>query len=142
MPNISKDVSAFKRTYRKTGSVRQSALAAGYSQNVANMGLQSLPKSVRTYILTRKKKLDKLEKLGATLTAQQQENTVRGALFANVAAGKDQAVNSLKMLGQDRRVDMWKPESAQGVIVIQAAAIPSFEGVPSVAIVPATIEGK
>lgn len=106
------------------------------------MGLKSLPKSLQTYILTRRKKLDKLEKLGATLTAQQQENTVRGALFANVAAGKDQAVNSLKMLGQDRRVDMWKPESAQGVIVIQAASIPSFDGVPSVAIVPAAIEGK
>jgi hypothetical protein len=133
MPQVTKDLSAFKKTYRKTGSVRQSALVAGYSQNTANMGLKSLPKNLRTYILTRRKKLDKLEKLGQTLTAQQQENTVRGALLANVASGKDQAVNSLKMLGQDRRVAMFTPESAMGVIVIQAAQIPSFEGVPRVA---------
>lgn len=132
VPQISKDIPAFRREYRKSGSVRSSALAAGYSQNVANMGMKSLPKSVRTYVLTRQKKLSKLAQLAKQITAEDQENTVRGALLANVASGKDQAVNSLKLLGQDRRVDMWKPESAQGIIVIQAASIPSFDAVPSI----------
>lgn len=100
------------------------------------MGLKSLPKSLQTYILTRQKKLNKLEKLGETLTAQQQENTVRGALLANVAAGKDQAVNSLKLLGSDRRVGMWQPDSASGVIVIQAVQLPAIADVPKV------IDGK
>lgn len=130
MPKITKDVQAFKKTFRKTGSVRSSALAAGYSENTANMGLKSLPKTLQSYILTRRKKLDKLEKLGQMLTAQQQENTVRGALLANVASGKDQAVNSLKLLGNDRRVGMFTPDSASGVIVIQAVQLPSFDDCP------------
>src|SRR5690348_580402 len=134
MPNVSKDIDAFKRTYRKTGSVRSSALAAGYSQNVANMGLQSLPKAVRTYVLTRQKKLSKLAQLARNVTPEDQEMTVRGALLANVAAGKDQAVNSLKLLGQDKRVAMFTPDSATGVIVIQAAPIPSFDNVPGLTI--------
>lgn len=127
MPQISKDLQAFKRTYRKTGAVRSSALAAGYSQNVANMGLQSLPKTLRTYVLSRRKKLSKLAQLARHVTAEDQELTVRGALLANVASGKDQACNSLKMLGQDKRVAMFTPDSQAGVIVIQAAPIPSFD---------------
>jgi hypothetical protein len=142
MPKVSKDIQAFKKTFRKTGSVRTSALAAGYSQNVANMGLNSLPKSVRTYVLTRRKKLDKLAKLGQTLTAQEQENTIRGALLANVASGKDQAVNSLKLLGQDKRVSMFTPESTTGIIVIQAAQIPSFDAVPRVPELESVQDGK
>lgn len=142
MATPTKDIPTFKKTYRKTGSVKTSALAAGYSPNVAAMGLTNMPQAIRTYVQTRRKKLSKIAQLACGVDPKTQEDIVRGALLANVAAGKDQAVNSLKMLGQDRRVDMWKPESAQGVIVIQAASIPSFDGVPSVAIVPATIEGK
>lgn len=112
-------------------------LTAGYAENSANMGISALPKKIQTFVLTRKRKLDKLAKLGETITAQQQESTVRGALLANVAAGKDQAVNSLKLLGQDKRVAMFTPESTTGVIVIQAVALPSMEGVPRL---PSVIE--
>lgn len=142
MPQVSKDIPAFKRTYRKTGSVRSSALAAGYSQNTANMGLRSLPQSVRTYVLTRKKKLSKLAQIAHEFDAKQQENVVRGALLANVAAGKDQAVNSLKLLGSDRRVNMWTAENSTGVIVIQAAALPAFESVPGVPVIDGAQTGK
>lgn len=130
MPKVTKNLQAFKRNFRQTGSVRSSALAAGYSKNTANMGLKSLPKSLQTYILTRRKKLEKLALLGASVSEKEQENTVRGALLANVAAGKDQAVNSLKLLGQDKRVSMFTPESTTGVIVIQAAALPAIADVP------------
>ena len=127
MGKVTKDLQTFKSTYRKTGSVRTAALAAGYSQSVANTGLQNLPKSVHTYVLTRRKKLSKLAQLARAVTPEDQELTVRGALLANVAQGKDQAVNSLKLLGQDKRVGMWIPDSQTGVIVIQAAPIPSFD---------------
>jgi hypothetical protein len=130
MASVAKDLQAFKREYRKSGSVRSSALAAGYSKNVANSGLAHLPKNIKTYVLTRQKKLSKLAQLARNVTPEDQEMTVRGALLANVAQGKDQAVNSLKLLGQDKRVSMFTPDSVNGVIVIQAAPIPSFPTLP------------
>lgn len=142
MATVSKDLQAFKRTYRRTGSVKTSALAAGYSENVASMGLKSMPKSVRTYVLTRRKKLSKLAQLARQIDANEQENIVRGSLLANVAAGKDQAVNSLKLLGQDKRVAMFTPDSQTGVIVIQAAPIPSIESVPRIPILDGNVSGE
>lgn len=143
MASVTKDLSAFKRTYRKTGSVRSSALSAGYSENVASMGLTNMPKHIRTYVLSRRKKLSKLAQLARHVTAEDQELTVRGALLANVATGKDQACNSLKMLGQDKRVAMFTPDSQTGVIVIQAAPIPSFDPPSAIPVLPThTIEAK
>jgi len=142
MATISKDVKAFKKTFKETGSIRKSALAAGYSQNTADLGLQRMPKTIRTYVLTRRKKLSKLAQLAHEFNAQEQENVVRGALLANVASGKDQAVNSLKLLGQDKRVSMFTPESTTGVIVIQAAQLPAIESVPKLSGVIDAIEGK
>jgi hypothetical protein len=127
MATVVKDTQAFKREYRKTGVVRSAALAAGYSESTANTGLARMPKTIRTYILSRQKKLSKLAQLARAVTPEDQELTVRGALLANVASGKDQACNSLKMLGQDKRVAMFTPDSQTGVIVIQAAPIPSFD---------------
>ena len=142
MARTSKDMEAFKREFRKTGSIRSSALAAGYSENCANTGLQKMPVAIRTYVLSRRKKLSKLAQLAHEFNAQEQENVVRGALLANVASGKDQAVNSLKLLGQDKRVSMFTPESTTGVIVIQAAQLPAIESVPKPSGVIDAIEGK
>lgn len=38
----------------------------------------------------------------------------------NAAQGKDAAVQSLKLLGQDRRVNLWAPDSVTGLVVLQA----------------------
>jgi hypothetical protein len=142
MATVVKDTQAFKREYRKTGVVRSAALAAGYSESTANTGLARMPKTIRTYILSRRKKLSKLAQLARAVTPEDQELTVRGALLANVASGKDQACNSLKMLGQDRRVGMWVPDSQTGVIVIQAAPIPSFDPPSALPALPAIIDSS
>jgi len=39
---------------------------------------------------------------------------VRGKLLENSMNGKDQAVQSLKLLGADREVNMWQPENVSG----------------------------
>jgi len=130
MASVTKDLNTFKKVYRKTGSVRSSALAAGYSENVASMGLTNMPKHIRSYVLTRRKKLSKISQLAHGLTPEEQEKIVIGGLLANVASGKDQAVNSLKLLGQHKSVAMFTPDSATGVIVINAAPIPSFDNIP------------
>lgn len=73
------------------------------------------------------KVLGQFEEIGKSVSAEQQENLVRGALLNNIAQGKDEATASLKMLGSDKRVNMFQPESASGVIIIQAVPIPPFD---------------
>ena len=43
---------------------------------------------------------------------------VRWKLLINAAQGKDRAVQSLKLLGSDKRCAMWQPDSALGVIIV------------------------
>lgn len=136
MASVSKDVQAFKKTYRRTGSVKTSALAAGYSDKVASMGITNMPKAIRSYVLTRRKKLSKLALLGSQITPEEHENIARGAYFANIAAGKDQATQSIRLAMQDKRVSMLTQESATGVIVINAAPIPSFDSIPGHSVTP------
>jgi hypothetical protein len=47
---------------------------------------------------------------------------VRAKLLQNVATGRDEAVGSLKLLGQDRELSLWQPDSQAGIIVIQMPA--------------------
>jgi hypothetical protein len=138
-----KDISAFKREFRKSGIVKHASLAAGYSENVSNMGLTPLPTAIKTFVHSRRKKLAKLAQIAHEFDAKEQENVVRGALLANVAAGKDQACKSLELLGKDKRVSMFQQDSQTGIIVIQAASLPSFEGVPKLpAVIDAQIESN
>ena len=44
---------------------------------------------------------------------------VRAKLLENVATNSDSAVQSLKLLGQDRELNLWQPELQTGVIVLQ-----------------------
>ena len=122
MAHISKDIQTFKRQYRKTGSVRSSALAAGYSETVANMGLAGMPKTVVSYVLNKQKSMRKQAALARSVDPQMQEDFVRGSLIDNAIRGKDRATNSLKLLGQDKRVNMFGSDVQQGVFVLQMPA--------------------
>jgi len=66
------------------------------------------------------KKGKALAALGRQLTAQNQEDLVRGRLAQNVISGKDGGSHSAKILGSDRRVNMWTPDVQQGLIILQA----------------------
>jgi hypothetical protein len=118
-PAVTKDVAAFKRTFLETGEIKASAIAAGYSANTAKMGIRSLPKPIVQFVEKRQRKLTKLEALGRSLDAERQESLMRGAIFDNIASGKDKACNSIKLGMQDKRVAMLTAESQTGVIVIQ-----------------------
>jgi hypothetical protein len=56
--------------------------------------------------------------MGRVPTAEVRAQIVRAKLLENVARGQDQAVQSLKLLGQDREVSLWQPEAQQGIIII------------------------
>jgi len=68
--------------------------------------------------LSKKGKL--LAKMGRQLDAKTQEDLVRGRLAQNVISGKDGGSHSAKLLGSDRRVNMFTPDQQLGVIVLNA----------------------
>ena len=117
------------------GTIKDALLAAGYSPQSAARGVAALPAGEREKFKQarqdyRLKKLGKYEDLGKKVTAEQQQDMVRGLLLDNLDSKKDRAKQSAKLLGQDKRVAMWEPENASGVLIINAAPIPSFEGIP------------
>lgn len=61
-----------------------------------------------------------LAEMGRQLDAKTQEDLVRGRLAQNVISGKDGGSHSAKILGSDRRVNMWTPDVQQGLIILQA----------------------
>jgi len=54
--------------------------------------------------------------------AEARARIVRIKLLENVAAGRDEAVQSLQLLGQDRELSLWQPEIHQGIVVINVPA--------------------
>ena len=51
--------------------------------------------------------------------AEMRAQIVRAKLLENVRDNRDNAVQSLKLLGLDREVSLWQPENAKGIIVVQ-----------------------
>jgi hypothetical protein len=47
---------------------------------------------------------------------------VRAKLLENVATNCDNAVQSLKLLGQDRELSLWQPDIQQGIVVLNVPA--------------------
>lgn len=97
-------------------SLRAAMLDAGYTEKVANRGLRSIPKKVLKLMGRGSKNLIALGKI----TAEDQEQLVRGRLAYNTIRGQDKGVMSAYRLGQDRRVNMFVAESQTGIMVIQA----------------------
>ena len=98
-------------------SLRDALLAAGYSESQACRGMAAVPEGLLPYLVERN---HKLEALGRMLSAESQENVVRGRLLMNVVDGKDAGVQSAKLLGSDKRVAMFTPDSQVGVIIVEA----------------------
>jgi len=70
---------------------------------------------------------NKLELLGRKISPERQENLDRGRLVQNVITGKDDAVQSAKQLGADKRMTMWQADSQVGLVVLAAPPIPKID---------------
>jgi len=105
-------------------SAREALLGAGYSAESAARGMASVPATVLALMPQESNLVD----LGRALTAEQQENLVRGRLVLNVMKGKDSGVASAYRLGQDKRVNMFTPENQTGVVVLNVNALPEKDG--------------
>jgi hypothetical protein len=136
---VTKDIPAFKRSYNQRPCIKTAMVTAGYSPKVASQGLAQAPKQIRTFVLAKQRKLNKLAQLAETCDAQTQEQIARGALLSNVAEGKDRAHASIKLLGQDKRVNMFTPDSVAGVVIIQAVPLPDLSDCPTIDAIDAQV---
>lgn len=96
--------------------IRTALLDAGYSQASANQGMARIKRSVplATAYAQEVERLKNSPVPPAAVRAQ----IVRNKLLENVAQNRDNAVQSLKLLGQDRELSLWQPEAQAGLIVL------------------------
>src|ERR1700722_13752461 len=100
--------------------IRTAMLEAGYSQASANQGLARIKRS-KPLAAAYAQEVERLKNSPvppATVRAQ----IVRAKLLENVANNCDNAVQSLKLLGQDKELSLWQPEVQQGIIVLNLPA--------------------
>src|SRR5450432_3060186 len=86
--------------------IRTALLDAGYSQASANQGMARIKRSVplATAYAQEVERLKNSPVPPAAVRAQ----VVRAKLLENVANNCDNAVQSLKLLGQDRELNLWQ----------------------------------
>jgi len=83
-------------------------LDAGYSQSIANMGREGLPKGVLNQLASSG---ERFRSLGRQFRPEDRADIVRGKLVENVLLGKDSATKSLELLGKDVAVGIFKSDS-------------------------------
>jgi hypothetical protein len=96
--------------------IRRAMLDAGYSQASANQGMARLRRSA-PLATAYAQEVERLKKLPVP-PAETRAQIVRAKLLENVASGKDEATQGLKLLGQDRELSLWQPESQNGIVII------------------------
>lgn len=114
-----KHLKKFAQAVRRGDSLQGAMLKAGYSPATAKRGKAALSKPMLAALASESAKLAELGKL---LSPEHQENLVRGRLALNTIQGKDNGVQSAKLLGSDKRVSMWRDDALTGVIVLQVPA--------------------
>ena len=115
-----KQIRGFASAIAKGHSLQSAMLQAGYAPSTARRGKAALSKPM-WQALARETQM--LQLLARKISREQQENLVRGRLVQNVITGRDDAVQSARQLGADRRISMWQSESQTGLIVLQAPLI-------------------
>jgi hypothetical protein len=83
-------------------------LDAGYSQSIANMGREGIPKGVMDQLASAG---ERFRSLGRQFKPEDRADIVRGKLVENVLLGKDSATKSLELLGKDIAVGIFKSDS-------------------------------
>jgi hypothetical protein len=90
-------------------------IEAGYTKQAAAQGWSKVPSTVLGIL---PKKAQKLIRLGRETGKEDRRAMVLGRLLENSATGKDGGAMSAKILGSDRELNMWTPDSQTGVIVL------------------------
>ena len=115
------------RAYVHEGkSLKDAFIEAGYSPAQARKGLGLLaerPGIAKAFGDERKKQINKLVALGSAITPQEQEKLARGTLIDEaLQEGSKQRVRAAELLGKDRRVNMFEPETAINIAALNMPA--------------------
>ena len=100
----------------KTMTIGQALLDCGYTELQARKGISSVPDAVWRLLPRNAQKIAKLGRV----SPEMQQDLVRGRLVENTIRGKDSGSMSAKILGSDKRVNMWTPEQRNNVLILQA----------------------
>ena len=97
--------------------VGQALRAAGWSEMQSKKGFSAVPGDVLAAL---PKKAQALIDRGRALKTDKSamENLIVGRLSENIVQGKDGGSQSAKILGSHRDLNMWVPDSQQGLIVL------------------------
>ena len=101
---------------KKEMTIQEALLDSGYSELQAKKGLAAVPDTVLRMLPRNAKRIIKL----GSIDPDTQQKIVRGRLVENTLKGKDGGAISAYRLGQDKRVNMWQPETQQNILVLQA----------------------
>jgi hypothetical protein len=96
--------------------IRTALLEEGYSKASANQGMARIKRSVPLAVAYAQE-VERLKNLPVP-PAEARAQIIRSKLLENVANKRDDAVQSLKLLGQDRELNLWQPETQTGVIIL------------------------
>ena len=114
MTRTPEQVAAFRKIAEGGGTIRAAALAAGYSKATVSQGRRELPVELQTILNGVRKHIE----LGKTLNPLERASYIRGRALAAAEAGTDRGAQMLKLLAQDREVNMLVADTQIGVIVL------------------------
>ena len=98
---------------------------AGWSPTQAAKGTSKIPQAVYSML---SKKAKGLITLGRETGKEDRKSLVLGRLIENVTQGKDKGAMSAKILGSDRELNLWSPDSQTGVIILQQPSAEQLAG--------------
>jgi hypothetical protein len=109
----------FARAYVAGAPLKRALILAGYSPKQAKKGMAIVNRSkgLRMAIAQHGKLL---AELGGNITAEEQENLVRGRLVLNTIRGTDGGTPSAKILGSEKRVSMWRSDIQSGLVILNS----------------------
>jgi hypothetical protein len=122
-PTKGVDAKLFARVKMSGASTQVAMEAAGYAPSCARRGWTQLNKKCKEqYALALNITLAELDGMGGRLTPEQRARVIRGKALKNIAEGTDESVGSMKLLGQDRDVNMFAPDSITGIFMLEMPA--------------------
>lgn len=122
-PTKGVDPKLFARTKLNGASTQVAMQAAGYSETTSRRGWESVSKPCKLeYAKQLNITLGELEMTGGRLTPEQRARVIRGKALKNIAEGKDESVGSMKLLGSDRALNLFAPDSITGIFMLEMPA--------------------
>ena len=98
--------------------IRTALLEAGYSQPSANQGMARIRRSI-PLAAAYAQEIERLKNLPVPTLPKYGHKSSEPNCLRICGNNRDNAVQSLKLLGLDREISLWQPESALGLIVVQ-----------------------